>query len=441
MTIRFAQALNLKGLLAKVYSYSPDEILTATSCVLLRQLAFNKTQLTSIEPRRAIFRREFIHQGADEGGMEGIELLIDQKELKERLDRLVAGNTGSLTLKTERGRLVLKADYYVSASGAERQRASSTIRQYPGPTSDFGPLIDFEGDSIVSVSADEFNQAVFLLDSFAGLSNEKPFEGDAANTLALVEIDRDRLTLSASFKSAYLAYAQLSIPVCANNLTAPMKFAIEGRQLKRLSGLGGSKDLVDVYITKDGDDEEAGEEWVTFAGPAGSTSLRMYPLNVRLRQDTVLFNDHPDLSSYATRLPSIDEMVSAVIIQQPSNSDPQQDLLLMEKSGQMVVLQSGKVGDFDQAVAPFDPVNSEGSWAPVLINSKTLLSSLKLVKTYLGRLKIQSANAVMNQKILTFKKGGKSWVLYVKPAMMDGIELNFLLQCSLATPDQINTDE
>lgn len=427
--MRFTKALDFKKLFDQAYSPT-TELLTAHSCVLVEQPEHNVTQMTTLEPGKAIVQRRHIHTDPESGGEPGTQFLIDQAELNQKLARLIQAKVGSLLLRLNRGALTLIADYGISANKQAVERGRLTARQYGGAISDF--KIPFEPTiKVTTINKVDFVHWVRLLRLF-GQFNEKSGP-EAGRRTVLLDFADDSLTGAASHKGAYMCYTCLKLSAqCA----IASKLAIEGRHLKRLVSISDQAD-VDIYI-----DNVDGQDWVSFCSDLGRISVKADTPEKRFIQTYAVASQELDIVS--ERLVAVDELEIAANLQLPDAKSLQQDLLLGEKPPNLVLLQASNVKGTERAFVSINPTEEMEPWTTVLVNGVTLLDVIRTAKSYTSLRSLPSSNCLLSEKTLVRKSSTKAWLLFINPfEQAEGLTINtfILVKPGSEVPDILDSDE
>lgn len=427
--MRFTKALEFKKLFDQAYSPT-TELLTAHSCILVEQPEYNVTQMTTIEPGKAVIQRRYLHSDPESGGEPGTQFLIDQSELNQKLARLIQSKIGSLLLKLNRGNLNLIADYGINANNQAVERGRLTVRQYGGAISDF--QIPFEPNSkVATINKLDFVHWVRLLRLF-GQFNEKSGP-EAGRRTVLLDFAPDSLTGAASHKGAYMCYTCLRLPVAC---TIESKLAIEGRHLKRFLALSQDSD-VDVYV-----DEVNGHDWVSFVSDLGRISVKADTPEKRFIQTYVVANQ--TLTVESERLVGVDDLETAASLQLPDAKSLQQDVLVGERPPNLVLLQASNIKGTERAFVDINPTEDMEPWTTVVVNGVTLLDVIRTTKSYTSLRSLPSSSCVLSEKTMVRKSGTKAWLLFINPFEQSvGLTINTFILVSPTSEvmDMLDSDE
>lgn len=467
MTIRFASPEDLKQALDQVAVQKVGtEELTASGCVLIEQLEFDCTQVTTLEPGKATFRRFIHHTDPNSGGTSGTKFLADYASFKAKLNQMKEASASSLTLQLVRGTLKLRADLSV-VNGKERERGNLSCKLYPGATSDFRALSEATTE-LASVAADQFSLWVSLLSEFGDFTSES-VEGMTATRTVVVSLGEGTIEGVTNNKNAYGAYlravmpAQISTapvlsepafvdsdddeedddhededssdsPLGSASNASPFKFAIEGKYLKRLSKLTSA---APIAIYRSGN-------WITFKGDIGSVTLRSFEPSFQLLRDYQLFTPDKRWVKFGQRGVQGNDLSSAVAMQGQTEGG-RADLALIEKIPNLVVVPAQNITGSDCAYVNIDPSLVELEWQPIVASSLGLKAALKVLRQFATKLRLTSTTINLEQKYVQRPSGNKTWLLYLETAGAGGTPESvtcLLFARDLTTDiDLLDTDE
>jgi len=420
MTIRFAQASNLKKLFDAVYIPPIGEALSANACVLIQQPDFSTTVLTTIESGKGVFRRKFIHNedgsGGDVRNNEILSYLVDSRDFKALLAKVGESAVTSVTIKSIRGLLSLLADHYITDAGETKERGRKSIRQYPGAITDFGPIIKPE-NRIAIVPAKEFDIFISLLNDYGDFATDKAFDGDGSNRDVLLEISHEgKLKGVTTFKGAQYAFVNVECNISSNS-SESVFVSIEGRHLKKLLKLDNEGVInedpdtdfdfnnsnqfnnsagVNIYL-----DQIGTRKWITFEGNTGCISLVTKDATSSFLNEYKVFNNQPvmgcQLEDLSSRTLDINHLMSAVVLQLPTDSSDSKKLVLVETPPHLTIMPASNIRGCDRSLCDIDPECVNGDWLTLLTNGEAVKQSLKLLKSYISKVSLETTNIVLKQ--------------------------------------------
>jgi hypothetical protein len=452
VTIRFARAKDLKTLFDSVYVSPIGEALSANTCVLIKQIDFVTTEVSMVETGKAVFTKRHIHTEDGSGGTTDpnnpLMYLVGSVEFKKVLARVAESGVSSVTLKERRGLLTLLADHYVTDSGEVKERASLSIRQYPGAITDFGPIITPE-NLISTINQQNFDKFVSLLNEYGEFGTDKAFDGDATNRDALLHFKDGQLYGLTNYKGAYVALIHASTP--ANLLTTETLIGIEGRHLKKLIKLSSEQTspeeppkVINVYL----DTLDNGTTWVTFQGDLGATSLITKEPSSLFKNEYLVFTETNvagcQIQTKATRGVALNALTAGVVLQLPNEVTDSKKIVLLESTPNLILLPSSNIRGTDKSIVEIDPAYVAGNWETILVNSEALKQSLKLLKSYLNRTALGSTAIVLKQIAIIKRTGNISYRLLLAPGLLSTeLTVTILLAADKATsvPDFLDSDE
>jgi hypothetical protein len=420
MTIRFAQASNLKKLFDAVYIPPIGEALSANACVLIEQPNFSTTVLTTIESGKGVFSRKFIHNEDGSGGEvrngETLSYLVDSRDFKALLAKVGESAVTSVTIKSTRGLLSLLADHYITDAGETKERGRKSIRQYPGAITDFGPIIEPENRIAVAPSK-EFDIFISLLNDYGDFATDKAFDGDSSNRDVLLEISpQGKIKGVTSYKGAQYAFINAESNISCNN-SESVFVSIEGRHLKKLLKLD-SEGVINEDVDTDCDfaneqpinntvgvsiylDEIGTKKWITFEGNVGRISIIAKDPSSQFLNEYKVFNNQPvlgcELQAGACRSLDINHLMSAVILQLPTDSVDSKKLVLVETPPHLTIMPASNIRGGDRSLCDIDPEYIQGDWLTLLTNGEAVKQSLKLLKLYITKTGLETTNIVLKQ--------------------------------------------
>jgi hypothetical protein len=430
MTIRFSNIDTfVKSLDFLTFNKRGSEELTANCCVLIQQTNYTTTVLTTHEPTRVVYRYYFVHTEEHSGGVEGASYLVEFEGFKKQLMNMKAASSNSITLQMVRGTLKLIADLTIN-EGVRRQKGNLSSKLYAGPITDFAPQ---EESTICYVEANrtEFISFITMLSDFGEFTGES-IEGNAVGRTVMFSLDPLTQTIEGlTNNKTACGYLKLK---CKGDIDTSLvkegfRFSVEGRYLKSLTkiALGES---VKILFNED-------KSWVTFTGDRGSLTLSIREDNSSMIRDYSLFSDTTRIQTQSVRSCQLQELVSAVTMQNTTDG-LRADIALVELPPHIIVFPGHDVTGTNKSYVSLDPSTASGTWQPLLMSNSGISSLLKALTSFFKRSGLFNNSIVLTQKFIQRASGTKSWLLYVS---FEQAEVQHLLDSLIVCNDlTINLD-
>lgn len=405
MTIRFA---NIEALVKSIdfltFNKRGNEELTANCCMLIEQKNYTTTVLTTHEATRVAYRYYFTHAEESGGGVEGAKYLVEFEGFKKQLNNMKAASTNSITLQMIRGTLKLIADLSIN-EGVRRQKGNLSSKLYAGPITDFAP----QPESTIQYAElvrTEFISFINMLCEFGEFTGEN-IEGSAVGRTVMFSLDPSTQVIEGlTNNKTACGYIKLKCSGEINRsfVKEPFRFSVEGRYLKCLAKIALGE-RVSLLFNED-------RSWVTFIGDKGSLTLSIREDNSSMIRDYVLFTDAPQLQIGSIRSCQLQELVSAVAMQNTTDG-LRSDVALVEVPPHIIVVPGHDVTGSDKSYVCLDPSNASGVFTPLLISTSGFNSLLKTLTTFFRRFSMFNNSITLTQKYIQRASGTKSWLLYI----------------------------
>lgn len=379
---------------------SVGEELSANRCIKVSQTAFDRTEFTSVEPGRAIFKRYFNHASIENsGGNEGTEFLVDFKSLDQNLKTFKKSQVRTLTFQLTKGVLRCRANLAL-VQGQRRESGNKILRQYPGSIDDFYSIDPLPSRLIATVPAESLNTIVFLLKNFGDFSAEK-FEGTHNfHRPVLLTFKGSQLEGLTNYKAAYGSYLLIKQPA---QVVHPLSIAIEGRLLSRLMDL--SKDEP-VQVFKDED-----SDWVRFSGDQGEVIAMTMATPMQIARESKLLTSKDSDQYQSHRGVNIQDLYSALVMHSKDVSG-RSDLLLLEEKGQLVIAPAHNITSKEYSCVPIDPFTVVGDFQPLVLSGLGAEAIVDALKKFLLRQRLPVNQVVLSQYVFSRPSGALIWMLY-----------------------------
>lgn len=371
----------------------------ANSCLLIEQIEFSKTALTSLTPGRNIVTRFFNHQSDYSGGSEGLRFLVIPQELEDRLGRLKTAGVDAITLKAVKKGLQITGIKMQGNEQVEKHRLLS--RLYPGADTEFGSV--FRSDSLVGeVKSIEFDFLIDSLLSFGGFSQEKQYETGIVTAGVHFLIKGGFLTATTSnTNKCNQAHIEITIPFSSTKET---EFCVEGFQLKALKGFSGSS----IVFLSETTEPIEGNDWVTFESQNGVVTLRKVSVKSLERLKGLnLFDPMSDKAPpSAIRVVDLNDLDSCVASQQPSGVS--NSLLISELKPHLQIQDAQDITANEFSVVDINPDCIFQDWEGILANKYALVLACDALRKCVTFAEIQNHSIAFVQKAIEKKSGRKS---------------------------------
>jgi hypothetical protein len=409
----------LKEVLKSIYEKPVSEMLSPSACTSIQQETESRMSISCFEPGKAFHTRLLEMKDSDTGGEEGTRYVIDTLDLNARVDRMKSAKT--LTFESSRGVLTMSKDSKI-IDGNSSSTGIVPLRQYGGELTDF-PVFLKANELVAEVDAKMFSSWLSIKD-FGEFTDKS--EGSALTRLVLVNINNNQLEGLTNYLGAFMSYQNYRVD--ALTYDREIEICFEGSQLKKLASIIDQTNLsqsIKMYVQNIND-----EDWVTFEGPLGFSTLKTEVASERFVMDRQLFNESPKVIPYSKRGFKISDLEDAVYVMKPSAADSQE--LLLSEDTVLRISQAVVICDYNWSSADVIAEYSSGEWEPILLGAKTIESSLKSLVKYLKQVSATSDTIFCTQKYIQ-KKNSKWWILYFEPQFKtEGINIVNCMVCKSA---------